>query len=155
MIAGVKFDRSTTIATLEQLGKTYMAHQLLEDAENIFLIILRTGRDKFNQTQIFHETMCRASRALENLRLTLGDTNAAMKYAVSVKYHENAAKDSVQVEKMCKTMLIEEAEYSESDHDFYPSSSSASRSLLSSDSSPTITDSDDEIFDFSMPLSFE
>ena len=101
-------NRDIMISTLEELGLTYLRNHDFEDAEHVFGIILRTGRDKFTDALLFHDTMYRASTVLQKLKMGFGDAKAAKKFGELVDYHENAKNDSVKIETMFKNFSTDE-----------------------------------------------
>jgi hypothetical protein len=111
-------NKETMIATLEKLGNTYIKHQNLKDAEHVFEIVLRTGRDKFSDTYMFHQTMVRASIVMQKLKLELNDTEQASKYTELADYHQSAALDSIKVQSMPQKAVTVKTEYSGSDSEF-------------------------------------
>ena len=105
-------DRDTMIATLEELGQTYMKHNNFQDAEHVFGIVLRTGRDKFADSCVFHRTMFKASVVMQKLKINEGDNNAAIKYSELADYHQNAAVDAIKLENICDKVPIDMGEHS-------------------------------------------
>lgn len=97
-------DRRTMIAVLELLGQTYLNKEKTYDAEKVFEVILRTGREKFETPiKIYHETMSRTAFAMQKLKFMEGDVESSIKYTDMAQYHRKAAVDSViKVESICK-----------------------------------------------------
>ena len=107
-------DRDTMIATLEELGNTYIKSRQFEDAEHVFGIILQTGREKFTSAFTFHDTMYRASIVMQRLKIDMKDSNEARKYDQLAKYHQNASTDAIKIESMCKKVQRQDSDYSDS-----------------------------------------
>ena len=136
-------DRDTMIATLEELGHAYTKFEHTEDAEHVFRIILRTGRDKFSNTCTFHRTMFRASVVMKTMKASMQDNVSVTKYDELAQYHQNAAIDALKIESMCKTVSEQKAKCSESDDsDSYGDSCSDISPTSSSSLSATDTTSD-------------
>ncbi len=128
-------DRDTMIATLEELGHTYMKFQHAEDAEHVFGIILRTGRDKFPNACTFHRTMFRASMVMKTVKSSIQDYASVTKYNELAQYHQNAAIDAVKIESICSKLAerSESEEYDNSSDDISPASSAMSTTTSDSD----------------------
>lgn len=92
------------IATLEEVGKSYVAIQNFKDAEHIYNFIFKTNREDFINIQAFHQTKQRASSTMKMIQLEAGKPEVAKKYADLEEYHKNAAIDAVKIEKLCTTL---------------------------------------------------
>lgn len=98
-------DRHIMIAILEILGKTYLNQQKLNDAQQVFGIILRTGQEKFKSPKIYHEAMFRAAVVMQKLKAIEEDEASSMKFTDMAKYHRTAAADAVKVKTFCNEVL--------------------------------------------------